>query len=381
MKLLVVKLSDVGDLLTATPALRALRDRYPSAQIDVLAPARSMEVLSGLSSVDRLIPFEKSLYDSILGAVRPGALAAAVRLGLRLRRERYDCVVLLHHLVTAWGGAKYAALLLATGSPRRVGIDDGSGRGWFLTERAADAGFGAQHEVDYWLGVAVLLGAQASRPRLEVALNDADLAAGRRLLVEEHWPTVAIYPGSGAYSVARRWPAARFAAVADALAARLGARIVLVGSADEAGLGTSIAGSMAAPALDLIGQTTLKQLGAVLGRCDLLVGNDGGVMHLATAVDTRVVAVFGPSNPLAWGPYGYAEWDSHGQHAATKHLVVRAHVQRGPCASGPCMYNGRTAGNRRGCPARECLMGVTPPTVIAAAEWQLSAARLDEPRA
>src|SRR5262245_40179853 len=138
-RILVVKLSDIGDVLTATPALRLLRESFPQARIDVLVPPRSAVVLRGLSSVDEVIVFDKFGYDAVGAALSPRALLGALDFGRALRARRYDMLVMPHHLSTRWGTLKWAALALATGAPVRVGLDNG--RGWFLTHRVPDAGF------------------------------------------------------------------------------------------------------------------------------------------------------------------------------------------------------------------------------------------------
>lgn len=363
-RILVVKLADIGDLLTATPALRAVRRRFPSATVDVLAPPHSAEVLRGLSSIDGLILFRKSQYDSPWQALRPAPLIAALRLAARLRSRRYDAILLLHHLVTRWGSLKYALLTLAIGAPRRYGLDNGLGRAWFLTDRAIDQGFGGAHEVDYWLRVASLLGASASGLRPEVALSPSDEEVASRLLPPDSRPTVAIHAGSGAFGIARRWPVAGFATVANSLADRHDARIVLVGGPEEVGLCRELAALLRRPALVLAGQTTLKETAALLRRTDLFIGNDSGLMNLAVAVDTRVLAVFGLSNHRAWGPYGYQEWPAPADaHRPLRHLVVRVDL---PCS--PCFYHGHSTGSRFGCPTRDCLRLVTPDVVLSAAE-------------
>ena len=348
-RILVVKLSDIGDVLTATPALRALRQSFPEARLDALVPPNSAPVLADSPLVDSCLVFDKFRYDRPLDALRPSALADALRLGLTLHRRRYDCLIILHHLTTRWGALKFAALALASGARTRLGLDNG--RGWFLTHRARDRGFGARHEVEYWLDVAALIGARTDDPSLEVTISAEDCAFAEAILPPIPYPLVAIHPGSGGYSLARRWDAEGFAQVADALVERYGARIVLVGTPAD---GVSkVASLMRSEAVNLEGRTNLRQLAAVLRRCDLFIGADSGVMHLACAVGTSVVAIFGPSNHRAWGP-----WTPDRRRA----VVVRADL---PCS--PCSYVGFSVGRREGCQARTCMKMVTPETVLEAA--------------
>ena len=162
---------------------------------------------------------------------------------------------------------------------------------------------------------------------------------------------VAIHPGSGGYSMARRWEPAKWAAVADALTERHGAQVILVGTpADGA---DSVQAAMHGPATNLAGRTSLPQLAALLGQCDLFLGADSGVMHLAAAMGVPVVALFGPSNHLAWGP-----WTPAGRST-----VVRLGVH---CS--PCSYVGHSVGLRDGCWHRSCMADLQPEQVLAAIE-------------
>jgi heptosyltransferase-2 len=356
-RILVVKLATLGDVLTMTPTLRALRIRFPSAHIGVLTTPGGAPALRGLDSYDTVITFDKFAFDRARDAWR--SLPNALSLARVLRGGAWDTLVLLHHLTTRFGIAKYAALSLGSGAPRRVGLENGRGR-WFLTEGAVDEGFGWRHEVDYALSVAEVLGATSSgTSRLELAVAPADHAWAAANLPETDG--VLLVPGSGAFSRARRWAPSRFAEVGHALLERHGFKpIVLSGVAeDEQALARQVATRLGPSARIAPAAPSPQALGALVGRCRLVVANDGGVVHVATAVGTPVVAVFGPSNADAWGPYPVDD---------PRHQVVR---ERLACA--PCIHRGHSFGTPQGCPARTCLALVDASTVVEAAERALGA--------
>ncbi|MFN8499207.1 MAG: glycosyltransferase family 9 protein [Anaerolineae bacterium] len=374
-RLLAVKLADIGDVILTTPALRALRAALPDAQLDYLTSPNGAAALRGSTLVDDVLTFEKGRFDRLRCAADPSGTAAMARFGAHLRRRRYDAVLLFHHLTTAWGAAKFNGLLAASGAAIRAGIDNG--RGALLTHRVPDAGFGVYHEVEYALQVAqcVAEGFAAADYRLDFPISDtADAAAARLMsgLPTSSAPRVAMFPGSGGYSLARRWPAPYFAQVADRLA-RQGGAVVLVGrSSDDTG---RVRGAMATtPALDLTDKTDLPTLGGVLRRVDLLVTNDGGPMHIAAAVGTPVVAVFGLSNDAAYGPWDGGLpprlWPPRALAPArhSRHTVVKLDLN---CM--PCFYRGLRLGAPQGCPTRECLEMLSPALVLGAVEASLTA--------
>lgn len=342
-RILVIKLADIGDLLTATPALRALRESYPDARLDLLTTPQAAAVVPS-ALVDEVLAIQRHLVGN------PGQVAGLLRLLLRLRHGRYDAALIFHHLTLAVGAAKYRLLAAASGARLRAGLDNG--RGSWLTHAVVDEGFGARHEVVYWLQVASLLGAVTRDRRLAAHYTAADQEWARQVLAGQRAGLrVAIHPGSGGYSLARRWEAEKWAAVADRLSERYGAHIILVGTAAD-GV-AAVKAAMKAPALDLSGRTTLPRLAALLARCHLFLGADSGVMHLAAAVGVPVVALFGPSNHRAWRP-----WRPDGQVA-----VVRLGLS---CS--PCSYVGHSVGWREGCWHRFCMADLTPDQVMAAVE-------------
>lgn len=345
-RILVVKVADVGDVLTATPALRTLRRTFPSAEITALVAPHCRPVLEGNPNVDGILTLNKRGGGAPLGALR------AAGTGWDLRRRRFDAVLLMHHLTTAAGALRFRALMLATGAAVRAGLDNG--RGGFLTHRAEDLGFGVRHEVEYCNAVAGLLGAPADLGPLDVPLGEPERRYAATVLAGLPRPVVAVHPGAGAYSLARRWPADRFATLVAAITGSLAASVVVVGGPEERGLAAAVAGAGPTGRVrDMAGRTTLPQAAALLEGCDLFVGNDSGLMHLAAAAGTKVVALFGPSNHRAWGP-----WTEPGRS-----VVIRSDL---PCS--PCFYRGRSLGTPEGCPARPCLHDITPDQAVATIE-------------
>jgi heptosyltransferase-2 len=402
-RILAVKLADIGDVLLCTPALRALRARYPQAQIDLLTPPSSAHVLRGAPEINTVIDFNKFPFDTLRSLTDIRGIGRAGRFLFDLRRRRYDAVLIFHHYSLRFGSLKFAALALASGAPIRAGVDNG--RGWFLTHRVPDAGFGARHEAGYWLETAALLGADP-RPDgqgLTLPLNAADQAFVTTLLTElgvagAH-PLIAMHPGAGWYSLARRWPPAYFAQLARMLISEFRATILLVGGPDEADLAEEVrrrVGKYHSGEIRVVaGRTSIAQSAALFARCDLFIGNYSGPLHLATAAGVPAVGIFGLSNWRAFGPIprGRApapgvpwgapvEWIVDGERSGIRDqesgirgeapppgaLVVRRDL---PCQ--PCLYRGQDLGLREGCGTRECLTALDPAAVFAAARWMLSA--------
>jgi heptosyltransferase-2 len=360
-RILVVKLASLGDLLTATPALRALRASFPAAHIGVLTTPGSAPALRGLDTHDHVITFDKFAFDRPSDALR--AFPSAINLASELRSGGWDTLVLLHHLTTPFGIAKHAALSLGSGAARRVGLDNGRGRS-FLTTTARDHGFGVRHEVDYWLDVVAVLGAShPGEPRVElhVSPDDQGWAAARWSELQLRQPVALLVPGSGGFSRARRWSPERFSEVGRALLDRHGLLpVVLSGlEPEEPALARQVAEAIGPTARVAAPAPSPQALGALIRRCRLVVANDSGPVHVSTAVGTPVVAIFGPTNERAWGPYPPQD---------QTHQVVREVV-----ACAPCVYRGHSFGTPQGCPARTCLAILEVPHVLEAAARALAA--------
>jgi heptosyltransferase-2 len=375
-RILVVKLADFGDALLVEPALRALQKAHPQAQIDVLTTKQGLIALERLPYLHQIILFDKYQFDNPRAALTFGNLKMLATFALQLATARYEAVVFFHHLTTRWGTLKFAGLALATLAPLRVGLDNKTGRAWFLNTTIPDGGFGfaGRSERQYWLQLAETLGAVTTskandefdfeQARPHFVIEEADRRYAQTLFEElstpSEAPIIAMYVGSGGYALVRRWLPGRFAQVADELALFYGASIVLMGSAAETELAQQVQSQMRQNATVLTGRTTLYEAGAFLEKCTLFIGNDGGLMNLAAIVGTPTLAIFGPTNAIAWQPFGY----THDQAA-----IVQAELDL-PCR--PCLYRGLELGHRYGCTARPCLTEISVAQVVEAASKLLA---------
>jgi heptosyltransferase-2 len=278
-KILVVNMNYMGDALMTTPALSALRQAYPDAQIDTIVGAGGpAEVLQGNPDLDRVIPRQAR-----------GSLARCVELFRLLRSGRYTDVIFLPPLpayaVTAW--------LVRT--PVRVGQSD-RGMTPFLTQ---DLPTHAVHMADAMLDTMPVSPELRAGRRLRVALTPDDREAARSVLAEAGLSNARslLAVNLGATRPQKRWFASSFAAALDELE---DVSCVLIGAgADDAALAEKVRTlTKRAKPVNLVGRTGVKQLAALLERCDVLLTADSGPMHLATAVGTPTVALSVPQTRL-----------------------------------------------------------------------------------
>ncbi len=284
--ILVIKLRYIGDVLLATPVFRALRHQYPGARISALVNAGTDEVL-------RRNPNFEEIF-----LVPRGTWKTQVRFFCDIRSRWFDCVIDLTD------GDRSAVISFFTGASIRIGLNhERRWRGW-LYSQAVEAPYGAMHMVDYHAQALTCLGVSANVGEPELFVGEEDELAADRLLHHagrggEKW--VMIHPAARYWFKA--WPPERFAGLSDTLVER-GLKVVLVGHSDDQGIGEVVQGTAKHKLISLIGQTSLLELAGLMKRCALFIGNDGGPMHMAAAVGCPVVALFGPTDPMVWGPKG-----------------------------------------------------------------------------
>ncbi len=288
-KVAVLRALKLGDLLCAVPVLRALRAALPGAEIVLVGlpwarefVARFGHLLDGFVEFPGWpgLPEREPRTDRI-----PGFLAA-------MQAGRFDLAIQLH------GSGPFVNPLVALFKARHTAGFYRPGDYCPDPDRFLpwpDRGL----EVRRLLALVEFLGAPPRGEHLEFPLRPKDFRAADRAADLAPGTYVCVHPGASVPE--RRWPAERFAAVADALAAR-GPAVVLTGTAAEADLTGALADRMAAPAIDLAGRTDLGATAALIARARLVVCNDTGVSHVAAAVRTPSVVLSTGDNPARWAP-------------------------------------------------------------------------------
>lgn len=305
MRILIANPFGIGDVLFSTPLVACVRAALPRAYLAYLCNARTQELLAGSPHLDRVFVFEKDEYRNLWQRSRVAAIKRFVGFAQSIRRERFDLVLDLSL------GDRYSLVLKLLGVSRRVGFDF-RGRGRFLTQRIPLEGFHERHVVEYYLDLARLLGCRPQDQPLQFPVGN-DAREWAQACLREHGlgdaaRLVAVVPGGGASwgveAVNKRWPAQHFARAADALIERSGVRVILLGhGTEDAALCAAVRGAMQHEAVDLCGRTSLAQFAALLARCELVLCNDGGPLHVAVSQGCRVVAMFGPVDDAVYGPY------------------------------------------------------------------------------
>lgn len=316
-RFLLIRPDHLGDVLLATPAMRALKALRPHAEIHVLAGPWSADILETCDAVDQIltIPFPGFSRSPNPNLRSPYELAWDT--GRKLRLLRYSAALILRP--DHWWGALVAWL---AGIPVRIGyaLPDVAP---FLTNRVPVQRVHAVRQsamlVERLTGTALDESSLAlrytvsadDRAWVQGYLSEHDLQVGDRLIV--------LHAGAG--SPIKLWDPQRWATVADRLAGQASARIILTGGEAEIPLARAIAGHMTAPPIVMAGDTRIGTLAALLERSALALGPDSGPLHLAAAVGTPTVALFGPADPDEFRPWG----------PSARHLVLTSEIGCRPC--------------------------------------------------
>ncbi|MBK5281138.1 MAG: putative lipopolysaccharide heptosyltransferase III [Nitrospiraceae bacterium] len=286
--ILIIKLRYIGDVLLATPTIRDIKAARPDVRVTMMVNRGTEDVLSGNPDLDEIVVLDK------------GSQAAQWSFIAGLRRQRFDTVIDLTD------GDRSAFLSWISGAQVRIGFnDEHRWRGKCYTQVVQPVQV-VRHRIDRDLEVLKLLRIQAGSKDPLLWLTPEEENSADQLLnqlgVQRSQSIVILQPGARYWFKA--WPPERFAELADRLTSQYGCQALIGGSHQDIDLAQQIRQMAKSSPVIAAGRTTIKQFAAIAKKSALFVGSDSGAMHIASAVGTPVVALFGPSNPREWGPRG-----------------------------------------------------------------------------
>lgn len=300
MEILIIKLSAIGDVIHTLPSLRALKKKFPGARITWVVETAAADLLEGNPDLDRVLVSHRKAWTDNLKNFKKIKKTVSESAGFvrALRDRKYDLIIDFHGLF------KSAVLAFMAKGNRKLGYDSMQElSGLFYTEKIPeDMG---RHAVDRYLDFPRYLGCKIENPefnifpdagnekKIDLLFKNNDISGSDLLIAvspQALWDT-------------KLWDNAKFALLCDRISAELGGKVVFTGHGAEKII-SDIRSRMEMPSINLEGMTTLRELAALYRRMALLVTTDSGPMHLAAAVNTPVVAIFGPTSPARTGPYG-----------------------------------------------------------------------------
>ena len=340
-KILIVKLSAIGDVVHTLPALNALRRMRPQAHITWLVEEAAADLVIGHQAIDRVLVSRRKRWAQGLGTDQwRRHLRQALAFVRQLRDTRYDMVLDFQ------AALKGAALIALTHADRKIGFGSGMEHQehsyLVLNERIPMVSMEI-HALQRGLMLLASIGVPCPEVEYHLPIDEPSRQTATQLIVQQPWYKnripVAINPM--ATWDTKLWPADRFAEVADRLIEDHRAAVYFTGSPGDRPAIDAIQDRMTHPTANLAGRTTLIQLAALYQRMACVISTDTGPMHIAAAVNTPVVALFGPTAPWRTGPYG------------KEHRVIRPEMNCSPCF-------------RRQCADRCCMDKIQPESVVQA---------------
>jgi heptosyltransferase-2 len=315
MKIIVRGANWIGDAVMSIPALRALRRTFPEANITLYTKQWAEGIFRDADFIDRILRIE----------TEGNGLRDAMREANRVKQGGYDLALLFTNSFHT------AAVARLSGVKQRIGYSR-EGRGILLSDPIRPpAWVNEKHQSFYYLYLIEELAKRQGRAFLTEHLDVANLLpisqerrehAWSRLIdagVDPSKPTIGLGVGS-TNSAAKRWGSAKYAELSDLITERIDANILMFGSKDEADVASQVGALSVSDMIDLTGKTDLSLATAILSEADLFVSNDMGLAHIAAAVGTKTLVIFGPTNDVSTRPLG-----------------ANAAVLRHPVECSPCM--------------------------------------------
>ena len=339
-KILIVNPFGIGDVLFTTPLITALKACAADVSISYVGNARTAPFLKNDPRFDHVFSYERDEFVAVYQRSPWQFLLKWKAFLDDIRREKFDVVFDLSM------GSFVGVVLMLAGIPQRIGFDY-KGRGRWLTHKVAFKGYEGRHVAEYILDLMRYVKCvQESRAlyamKMFVSQEDQAWALG---FMAEHGlkdnSFIIICPGGGASwgksAELKRWPAQQYAKLVEKIIERSKCPIILMGDKSETELCDSVAGPHKGRVVVLAGRTTLLQSAALMKHAGCILVNDGGPLHVAVASGARTVSIFGPVDPVVYGPYPW-----HGHKVVTKGLACQPcyrNFRMSACGHGRCLRN------------------------------------------
>ena len=339
-KILAIRLSSLGDIISVLPAVACLKKRYPAAAIDWLVSSNFVNLLENNPDINEVIGWNRELWRKKQFLAGAREMTGLIH---RLREREYDVVYDFQNQFRS-GLFGYAARI-----PRRIGFADSpEHNSMFYTEKVAVNSKTTLHFLERNLLLADF--SLGGEKEFNIRPDDSDKSHVDELLkstpAQLDGPLITICPS--ARWETKLWPPSHFARLAARLVDKVNARIVFVGTQSDHTIIEKIVAFKDFPYMSAAGKTSLRQLADLIGRSRLMITNDSGPMHIAAAMGVPTVSIFGPTDPGLTGPYG------------PNHSVVSSKVECVGCG-------------KRQCPSKlECLHSITADQVLAEARKLLA---------
>src|SRR4030043_2453250 len=325
LKVLILRLSAVGDVIRTLPAAKALKEHYPSSSITWIVEEPALSFLKSQPEVDEVILFPRKRWTNGIKSLRNlwttiGEMRGFVE---DLRKRRFDVVLDFHGIL------KSGVLSFLSGSPKRIGYNPRSTKeGNFLFSNVK-VKLPSKRISRFQRNLLLLrgMGMEVKEPKysLHIPPQDREYVASffKASLASLHRPLIAIHPGNSSKAIFKRWMPDRYAQLADRLVRELNASVLFTWGEGELEWVEGIRKEMKEPSLLGPETISLTQLGEGYRNCDLYIGGDTGPMHIASLVGIPIVVIYGPTDPIVNEPFG-------------RHKKVRKEVGCNPCRNRSC---------------------------------------------
>ncbi len=324
-KILIIRLSAIGDVVHVLPALRLLRSHFPLSKIAWLVEDKASGVLTGHPDIDDVIVFPRKKWQRTILKINKtfNTLSEIYSFYKRLRREHYDLIIDFQ------GNLKSGIMNLITGSEKKVGFGKGYCRelNYLTTQYQAFPPEKKMHRIDKNLFLLKELGIENGfqRPKLPVfKLDKKYISKFITTSINPCLPIIIIHPGTSKFGSYKQWPPLNYALLGDMILDTYEANVVFTWGPYEFGVVKEILKKMKHEATPACETRSIKQLIELIKHASLFIGGDTGPLHIASTLDIPVVGIYGPKDPEIYGPYN------------GKAIVIKKDVPCSPCRKRTC---------------------------------------------